>query len=237
MNICNVEIPDMLTRSLDMLPEPYSIQDNEGRILYANPALAKFCGLKSSHYIMGRLHCEVPSRLYENEESINAWLQQDQKIIKTRKPLSMLEIHPGAVDSPYIVRKVPFYSNDNECIGVFCTGKHLEVFTPNDFIKGKLPGSLLLNKPDDLFTEKESEIIFFKLQGMTSKEIGQILFISPRTVENRLANMYIKAGVNHFDDFRHFCESLNFHRYLPRRLLIHKRIGFDGDYEEETPES
>ncbi|WP_437616701.1 hypothetical protein, partial [Erwinia sp. V71] len=37
--------------------------NNQGRILYANQALAKFCGLKSSHYMMGRLHCEVPSRI------------------------------------------------------------------------------------------------------------------------------------------------------------------------------
>ena len=237
MNSSDIVLPDMLTRSLDMLPDPYCIQTHEGRILYANLGLARLCGLKSAHYMIDRMDHEIPARVYENTDTLNAWHAQDKRIVETRKPLNMLEIHPGAIDSPFMVRKIPFYNNANQCIGVLCSVKYLEMFTPNDFIKGKLPGSLLLNKPDDLFTEKECEIIFFKLQGMSSKEIGKLLFISPRTVENRLANMYIKAGVSHFDDFRHFCESLNFHRYLPRRLLTHKRIGFDGDYEDEGTES
>lgn len=237
MNSIDIVLPDMLTRSLDHLPDPYHIQTHEGLILYANQAVAKLCGLKSAHYMIERMDHEIPARIYEDHDLLDVWHTQDRQIVEKRKALAMLEVHPHAVESPYIIRKVPFYNNEKKCIGVFCSIKYLEIFTPNDFIKGKLPGSLLLNKPDDLFTEKECEIIFFKLQGMSSKEIGKFLFISPRTVENRLANMYVKAGVSHFDDFRHFCESLNFHRYLPRRLLNHKRIGFDGDYEDEGTES
>jgi DNA-binding CsgD family transcriptional regulator len=230
----DIVIPEMITRSLDMLPDAYSIQTPEGLILYANPALVKLCGLKSSQHIAERLDHEIPSRLYENEDVLNSWREQDKKIVEKRKPLSMLEIHPEAVDSPYIVRKVPFYNNDNECVGVFCSGKFLEIFSPNDFVRGKLPGSLLLNKPDDTFTERECEIIFFRLQGMSSKEIGSILCLSPRTIECRLSGMYMKAGVNHLDDFRHFCETRNLHRYLPKRLLSRKIVGFEGDYTEDS---
>lgn len=228
----DIIIPEMLTRSLDLLPDPYAIRTPDGEFLYANLAIAKLAGLRSAHAMMDRIDYEIPSRLFEDENTLEAWRSQDRNIIASRKPLAMLEIHPDAVDSPYICRKVPFYNSENQCIGSFCTIKYLEVFSPNDFVKGKLPGSLLLNRPDDFFTERECEIIFFRLQGMTSKDIAPILFLSARTVENRLATMYSKAGVNHLDDFREFCEKRNLHRYLPQRLISHKRIGFSSDYEE-----
>ncbi|MFS2223143.1 LuxR C-terminal-related transcriptional regulator [Pantoea sp. B65] len=231
----NIIIPEMLTRPLDLLPDPYCVRTPDGRFLYANLALAKLAGLKSAYEIIDRFDYEIPSLLFEDENTLKAWRTQDRNILENRKPLAMLDIHPHAVDSPLICRKVPFYNNNNDCVGAFCTIKYLEVFSPNDFVRGRLPGSLLLNRPDDFFTEKECEIIFFKLQGMSSKDIGNILYLSPRTIENRLANMYTKAGVNHLDDFREFCEARSLHRYLPQRLLSHKRIGFSGDIDEEIP--
>ncbi|MCU5772402.1 helix-turn-helix transcriptional regulator [Erwiniaceae bacterium BAC15a-03b] len=218
-----------ITRSLDLLTEPYCIRTADGRFLYANMAMAKFSGLRSPYIMMERPDYEIPSLLFDDEENLEAWRQQDNIILETRKPLTMLEIHAGAVDSPYLCRKVPFYSNTDECIGTFCTIKYLEVFTPNDFIKGKLPESLLLNKPDDFFTEKQCEIIFYRLQGVSNKEISQILGLSPRTVENRMAQMYNKARVNHLDDFRKFCELRNLHRYLPKRVLLQRK----SDYNEK----
>ncbi len=238
MNTNSIVLPKILTLNFDQLPTPLFIREKDSsRFIYANMALARLVGLRSPDAIIGRLDDEIPASLFDNPEAAQTWQQQVRHVVSTREKISLLEIHPKAVDCPYISRKVPFYNDQNECVGMVGFIRYLEVFSPNDFIKGKLPGSLLLNKPNDIFTEKESEIIFFKLQGMSSKEISQILFISPKTVENRLANMYIKAGVNNFDDFRHFCENLSFHRYLPQRFLTHKRIGFDFDYDEETCES
>ncbi len=230
----NLIIQDTLTRSLDLLPDPIAIRTPDGHFLYANLALAKLSGLRSPYEIMGRVDYEIPSLLFEDEDVLDAWRDQDKNIVSSKRTLAMLEVHPGAVDSPLICRKVPFYNNNNECIGTFCTIKYLEVFSANDFVKGRLPGSLLLNRPDDFFTERECEIIFFKLQGMSSKEIAKILYLSPRTIENRMANMYLKAGVNHHDDFTAFCQKKNLHRYLPKRLMSNKRIGFSGDYEEDV---
>ncbi|MEI9862460.1 PAS domain-containing protein [Enterobacter bugandensis] len=229
----DIVIPEMLTRSLDLLPDPYCIQTHDGLFLYANLSAAKLAGMRSANELRDRFYHEIPSPLFE-EATLNDWQMQDKKIVESRKSLTMLEVHPDAVDSPYTIRKVPFYNNDNQCIGVFCSVKYFEVFSPNDFIRGKLPGSLLLNKPDDTFTERECEIAFFRLQGISSKEIGSILCLSPRTIECRLSGMYMKAGVNHLDDFKHFCETRNLHRYLPKRLLSRKIVGFVGDYTEDS---
>jgi DNA-binding CsgD family transcriptional regulator len=223
----------MLRQTFNQLPTPFWIRDKDTRYVYANMAMAKLVGLKSPDSIIGRLDDEIQAALFQNDVAAKTWQQQVRHVVSTQAKISLLEVHPGSVDYPYITRKFPFYNENNECVGMAVYAKYLEVFTPNDLIKGKLPGSLLLSKPDDFFTEKECEIIFFKIQGMSSKDIANILCLSPRTIENRLANMYIKSGVNHFDDFREFCEKRNLHRYLPQKLLSNKRIGFDGDFSEE----
>jgi len=216
-----------------MLPDLFSIQTYEGFILYANPALAKLCGLKSPRYMIEKKDIEIPSRLYEDQDSLTSWHLQDKKITEEKKSLSTIEIHPDSATSPYLMQKKPFYNNNGERVAVFCTGKYLENFIPNEFFNSKLSGSLLLTKPSQLFTEKECEIIFCKLQGMSRKETGQALPLSHRTVENRLKNMHDKAEVNNSHDFRIFCEKTNLHRYIPRQIISYRRIGFDGFNDED----
>lgn len=228
-------ISKSLTRTLDQLPTPFFIREKDTtRFIYANMALAKLVGLRSPDAMINRLDDEIPASLFDNPLSAKLWQDQVKHITATQTKLSLLEVHPEAVDCPYISKKFPFYNDDDVCVAMAGTIKYLEVFSPNDFLRGRLPGSLLLSKPDETFTEKECEIIFFRLQGMSSKEIGSILCLSPRTIENRLANMYVKAGVSHLDDFRAFCEHRSLHRYLPQRLLASKRIGFEGDFLNEA---
>ncbi|MBT9429714.1 MULTISPECIES: helix-turn-helix transcriptional regulator [Symbiopectobacterium] len=106
----------------------------------------------------------------------------------------------------------------------------MKSFVPNRYIHGRFTDSLLLNKPDDFFTERECEIIFLKLQGRTCKSIGDMLFLSPRTIESYLQRLYAKVGAYHFDDFAEFCHNKNFHRYLPNRFLSCKCEVFENNY-------
>jgi len=45
-------------------------------------------------------------------------------------------------------------------------------------------------------TDRELEILGFAARGLTNKEIGKLLFISDRTVQGHLQNVYQKLGVN-----------------------------------------
>ena len=44
-------------------------------------------------------------------------------------------------------------------------------------------------------TGRESEVLTLILEGMTSKEVGKELFVSRRTVDYHLENVYNKLGV------------------------------------------
>ncbi len=219
--IPEIKINQSTVNMLDQLPFPYVIRDMESRAIYANDALAELYGVKSKSDIMGKLDIDLDSLVLRFDESLQEFDRQYKKVSHTEKAFSTLEIHPEACDSPYIFHKKPYYDNNGICVGMFGYNLELDVYTLSDYVKGNMPGSLLLNKPDHFFTERNCEVMFFRLQGLTNKETAARLNLSFRTVENYMQVLYEKVGVNHFDDFMEFCVSRDYHRYLPRRF-IHK---------------
>lgn len=69
------------------------------------------------------------------------------------------------------------------------------------------------NKLTDYFkqkydiTQKQTEIIELIIQGLTYKEIAEKLFISPKTVDNHVQNIYKKLNVNSKMQLSHFVRS------------------------------
>ncbi|WP_413735021.1 helix-turn-helix transcriptional regulator [Sodalis sp. RH21] len=119
---------------------------------------------------------------------------------------------------------MPFYNDDHECVGMFGYNVELTVYSLNDYIKGHMPGSLLMNKPDDIFTKRECELVFYRVQGLKSKEAAARLNLSLHTFNNYMQRIYTKACVTKMGEFREYCEKLNYHRYLPKRFLTRESI-------------
>jgi DNA-binding NarL/FixJ family response regulator len=58
----------------------------------------------------------------------------------------------------------------------------------------KTPGLVQADSPVPL-TQRERDVAILAAQGMTSKMIGERLFVASRTVDNHLARIYVKLGV------------------------------------------
>ncbi|WP_213989669.1 helix-turn-helix transcriptional regulator [Sodalis sp. dw_96] len=224
--VSEVKLSNSMISLLDQFTDPYGIKDLDSRYVYVNMAAVSLFGLKSPSDVIGKLDIEIKSRLTEIDDLGLEFVRQDRKVTDHESKLATLEIHPLAVDYPYIVNKIPYYNDDNECVGLCLYSKNLEVYSLNDFVKGHMPGSLLLNKPDYFFTERNCEIMFFRLQGLTNKETAERINLSPRTVESYMQMLYEKVGVNHFDDFKNFCISRDYHRYLPKRFIHTDHLEF-----------
>jgi DNA-binding NarL/FixJ family response regulator len=56
------------------------------------------------------------------------------------------------------------------------------------------PGLVLIDAPVPL-TQREREIAILAVQGLTSKAIGERLYVTSRTVDNHLARIYLKLGI------------------------------------------
>src|SRR5471030_239202 len=121
---------------------------------------------------------------------------------------------------------MPFYGDDASYKGMLGYNDLISIYTLNDYIKGKLPGSLLLNKPDDFFTERQCENMFYRLQELKVKDADARLNLSTNTVNNYMQALYDKVGAKNLEDFHEFCEKRNYHRYLPKRFLTNETIIF-----------
>ncbi len=215
----NVVLPRMLTTLLDQHHDAYFIKGVDLRYIYVNSSVIKKVGLRSVNDFLDKNESDIKSRFTENEEIVKEWQWQDRNVIESRRKITTLEINPSAIEHPYIVRKMPFYNERNKCVGVLTYCKNLESVTPNEFINGSRPGSFLLTRPNDFFTEIECEIIFLNLQGQTGKSIANRLGCSEYSIKSALSKIYAKANVSHFEDFSEFCELKNYHRYLPKRFI------------------
>lgn len=233
-NLCGyVKVPEInisnsMRYAFDQIKSPIAVRDLSSRLIYCNQPLADLLSADSPERIMGKYDYEIDSVLLQSENVIEEFDKQYKKVCRTRQPFSTLEIHPHAVDYPYIFKKIPFFDDNHECVGMFGYNVELAVYSLNDYIKGHMPGSLLLNKPDDFFTERECEIMFYRLQGLKSKDAAARLNLSLNTFNNYMQALYTKVGASNLDDFKEYCQQRNYHRYLPKRFLTNEAINFSS---------
>jgi pimeloyl-ACP methyl ester carboxylesterase/DNA-binding CsgD family transcriptional regulator len=60
---------------------------------------------------------------------------------------------------------------------------------------GQTPGAARDSSLVRLLTSREREIVALVADGRSNEEIASVLFLSPRTVERHLSNVYVKLGV------------------------------------------
>ena len=227
-SIPEINLPQTMVLTLDSMPIPLIIRNLENRVVYINEAGAKEITVKSPQDAIGKLDSEMDSILFEDDDVRSEFSKQYIRTWTEKIKSSTLELHPNALDYPYIFHKMPFYGDDGDCKGMFGYNELISIYTLNDYIKGKLPGSLLLNKPDDFFTERQCEIMFYRLQGLKVKDVAARLNLSTNTVNNYMQTLYDKVGANNLEDFQAFCEKRSYHRYLPKRFLTNEAITFGG---------
>ncbi|MEA9389091.1 PAS domain-containing protein [Acerihabitans sp. TG2] len=224
--IPEITLPKSMVTLFDQMKEPYCIKNVESRFVYANQAMVNLFRVDNISDLIGNTDKEIKSKLVEDEEVAGEFVRQDSLVVSSEQSLNLLDIHPHAVDYPFITNKIPFRDINNECIGVLVYVKKLEVYSLNDYVKGNVPGSLLLNKPDDFFTERQCEIMFYRLQGLKVKEVAKRLNLTENTINNYMQTLYDMANVNNLTEFKEFCEIREYHRYLPKRFLSNQHIDF-----------
>ncbi|MFT4463613.1 MAG: helix-turn-helix transcriptional regulator [Sodalis sp. (in: enterobacteria)] len=104
------------------------------------------------------------------------------------------------------------------CIGTVC---HVRPFAFGSTLKcvdGEAPRPAMFDRYRR-FTEKEWEIIFFTLHGLTAKDVARRLKISNRTVENRLRVIFNKSGTHSARELAMHCRENGTDRYIPPSLL------------------
>lgn len=196
----------------------WCIKDKESRYIFVNDkAFDTFQFPKKFDY-EGRSDKEVPTKICE--ELWPDFINHDKKVISENRMIRSIDIHfygKGNICNPIprLSEKAPLYDNENNIIGVVCSGRRLEVPTLLYYMYRLNRKTIQIDAPNDLFTKRELEIIFWAQQRLGAKEIAKRLDISTKTVEVHLTNIYSKADVHNNIQLIEYCKHTGLDRYIP----------------------
>ncbi|WP_108649375.1 helix-turn-helix transcriptional regulator [Dongshaea marina] len=204
---------------LEYLDIPYGIKDSESRHVFMNEAAKSYTNTPSNFSLEGKLDSEFP---VEWSELADELIEHDRATEKSMGSVSVIETHywnnsPTLI--PYLSEKTPILDKSRNCIGTIWSAKRVKLITSNIDLCTKTPSVLTTTPATSLFTNSELDVIYHVMQNRTSKEIAKLLDKSTRTIQNKINDMYQKAGINNLIQFKEFCINLGLDSFIPESSL------------------
>ncbi|PQQ40248.1 helix-turn-helix transcriptional regulator [Photorhabdus luminescens] len=215
----NYIISPQVINTMKQSNEPWGIKDKNSCFIYVNQACKHLQNISSSFDYEGLYEHELP---WDGAEFAKEYMAHDRKVVEQEKRICSLETHVHGKEqilSSYFFAKYPLYHEDGSCMGIIYHGWQAQDFSFTRLFRGKLPASIMFQPPTELFTQREWDVIFLFLQKYNSKQIGRMLNISYRTVENHISRIYQRIGVHSSYQLEEYCRTNNYDLYVPERFV------------------
>ncbi|MDR5615158.1 LuxR C-terminal-related transcriptional regulator [Arsenophonus sp.] len=193
--------------------DPWGVKDLDSKFVYANNL--SHLGIKLDFNIEGMFDSELPHPVAELSSNL---LIHDRKVISDRKKEIAIQTTLNFKENrlkPYFFEKRPFYNQSGEIVGTIYNGREIVNFQTYDMS----PYVYFFTPPNDLFTKRELEVIFWAQQRLSLKEIARRLNIGTRTASNHLNIIYQKADVHSAYQFIEYCKATGLDKYIPQDFL------------------
>lgn len=196
----------------------FSIKNEQSRNIYTNDSFKNALNIPKNFDTDGKLDKEFPCA--PCQELWEGFVEYDRKVMRENKSISYIVIHyygKGNTDNPTPVfaNKSPLCNSKNETIDHV---KTIDTSALLYYIHRFNRKTIQFDAPNNLFTKRELDIIFWVLQRLSSKEIARRLDLPPRTVETKLRTIYEKAGVYSRVQFVEYCKHVGLDTYIPADL-------------------
>lgn len=198
--------------------ENWAIKDEQSRYIFINNSALTYYNIPLDFDYYGCTDTDLP---HPGAELAAQFRINDKKILNDGISMVEVETHIYGKNrrlEPHLCEKSPLLDHDGNCIGIVCRGQTIR--------NGFYLHHLLLNNNKDThfsgdhpFSEKELNVIYFLLQGCSSKETAKKLALSHRTIESRLQNIYQKLNINCSAQLKQYCISCGLNNYLPENLI------------------
>ncbi|AOF16623.1 helix-turn-helix transcriptional regulator [Yersinia enterocolitica] len=209
----------LLIRFWENSSEPWGVKDNQSRYVYANNRLHRLLALPDKFNMEGRTDGELPTPIAEFELEFQ---EHDCKVKLLQDRITSVEIHAWDGRSyyqPYFVDKYPLMDENGISQGVICHGRPVEDIILTHLNKIKVPTSLILTPPSDLFSKRDWEVLFYILHSFSSMEVAIKLHLSSRTIDNITQKIYKKIGISGRQQLVDYCYENKINNYVPQSFF------------------
>ena len=220
------------TQLMKQIPGFFGILSLNSQFRYFNETGLRWTGYRSVDQIIDKTYADVPCKVSEDHQF---HLDQDKKVL-TDGHIKFLGYYHYADDQWRIILGEKYLLRDEAetPIGIVthfndCTHNYLLdigrflIRTTQPFTKKepKKQFCYLIEEcnSQSQFTDKELECLFFLLRGKSSKETGDLLNLSPRTIEKRIDELKVKMGCHYKDELIEKCIALGYLNTLPQTLF------------------
>lgn len=227
----DVDISPQLISMFENSKDPWGVKlfsHDKSFHYYSNQSNLDMLNLPINFDIEGKTDIEIP---HPTSEFAHHFQNHDFEILKRQVNITSIDIYPYGKEvtlQPYACEKFPLYDSKKCCIGVIYHARKFAPYNLRNLLNVNLPCTYTCRRgtadgvasdQDDMFTEREMEIIFLTIHALSAKEAARVLNISHRTVENRLRIIYQKIGINSSSQLAEFCRQTKLHCNIPPGLL------------------
>lgn len=183
--------------------------DKDGYYLGCNDKVSKLFGVTEDKIIGRRIDDLVKDNIVQ--KSLADYLNNENSaVLSAQTPrLNIADpviIHANGAPIHYVTNRFPLFDHNNKISGVFGLTVNITdsllvkrsglfgylIMAAHTNRREKYLNELFTNKETDQSVSglslKESKCLYYVLRGKSAREIGEILFISTRTVEGHIAN-------------------------------------------------
>ena len=213
------EIVKPLIRFWEGCNECWWVKNIKSQFFYANNFVKSFLNIPENFGMEGRYDGELPTAIHKFEAEFQ---DHDRKVGQLRERLTSLEIHRVGKDNTFRIwycDKFPIIGEKGDVLGIIAHNRPVDSFSLSRLKGIKTPSLLIFTPPDDLFTPKEWEVIFYTCQLYTPKMIEAAVGIPHRTVEDILGRIYSKSGVKNKRDLIDYCMDHGFNNFIPQSVF------------------
>ncbi|HGJ5864912.1 MAG TPA: LuxR C-terminal-related transcriptional regulator [Arsenophonus nasoniae] len=217
-----VSSPQSLISFIRKSSDHWLIKDLEARYIFVNDPAFEFFRFPKKFNPEGKSDKEVPTEICE--ELWPEFIKTDQKAIKENKKVTSIAIHHygkgnTGVLVPHYLERTPLYDGENKLIGIVSHGRRIDAPALLFYINKLNRKMIQIDPPNDLFSKRELEVIFWAQQRLTAKEIAKRLDIYPSTVESHLKNIYRKADIHNIFQLIEYCKHTGLDSYIPANFI------------------
>lgn len=226
----DVDISPQLISMFENSKDPWGVKlfyHDKSFHYYSNQSNLDMLNLPINFDIEGKTDIEIP---HPTAEFAYHFQNHDFEILKRQINITSIDIYPYGKEAtlqPYACEKFPLYDSSKCCIGVVYHARKFEPYSLRNILNLDVSCTYTCQawlsdgecNPEDIFTEREKEIIFLTIHALSAKEAARVLNISHRTVENRLRIIYQKVGINSSSQLAEFCRQTKLHCNIPPGLL------------------